>query len=67
MADKRERNDIALRVRSSTIALQHLRYAVAASDHGSFRRAAEFLSLKQSALSRVIRQLEEIVGIDQRE
>jgi DNA-binding transcriptional LysR family regulator len=50
--------------RSSAIALQHLRYAVAASDHGSFRRAAEVLSLKQSTLSRVIRQLEETVGVN---
>jgi DNA-binding transcriptional LysR family regulator len=39
--------------------LQHLRYAVAAADHGSFRRAAEVLLLRQSTLSRCIHQLEE--------
>jgi len=46
------------------IALQHLRYAVAAADHGSFRRAAEILLLKQSTLSRVIRQLEDAIKVD---
>ena len=30
------------------IDLQHLRFAVVAADHGSFRQAAEFLSIKQS-------------------
>lgn len=52
-----------MRRRSSAIALQHLRYAVAAADHGSFRRAAEALMLKQSTLSRVIRQLEEAIEV----
>ena len=63
MVDKREFNDISLRSRSSIIALQHLRYAVAAADHGSFRQAADALSLKQSTLSRAIRQLEETVAV----
>jgi DNA-binding transcriptional LysR family regulator len=44
---------------SSAVDLMHLRYAVAAADHGSFRRAAEALLLRQSTLSRCIRQLEE--------
>lgn len=47
----------------STIDLVHLRYAVAAADHGSFRRAAEALLLRQSTLSRCIRQLEHTIGI----
>jgi DNA-binding transcriptional LysR family regulator len=38
--------------------LKHLRYAVAAADHGSFRRAAEVRRIKQSTLSRSILQLE---------
>ncbi|MFZ2159077.1 MAG: LysR family transcriptional regulator [Bradyrhizobium sp.] len=42
--------------------LQHLRYAVAAADHGSFRRAADMLLLRQSTLSRCIRQLEHSIG-----
>lgn len=41
------------------IDLIHLRYAVTAADYGSFRRAAEVLLLRQSTLSRCIRQLEE--------
>ena len=48
-----------LRSLSLTVDLVHLRYAVAAADHGSFRRAAEVLLLRQSTLSRCIRQLEE--------
>ncbi len=46
--------------RASGVDLQHLRYAVAAAEHGSFRRAAEALLVRrQSTLSRCIRQLEE--------
>ncbi|MFZ1964965.1 MAG: LysR family transcriptional regulator [Roseiarcus sp.] len=44
-------------------AFQHLRYAVAAADHGSFRRAADALMVRQSTLSRCIRQLEESIGV----
>jgi DNA-binding transcriptional LysR family regulator len=44
---------------TSGVDLVHLRYAVAAADHGSFRRAADALLLRQSTLSRCIRQLEE--------
>src|SRR5665213_134268 len=51
------------RVRTSAVDLQHLRYAVAAADHGSFRRAADALLLRQSTLSRCIRQLEHSIGM----
>jgi DNA-binding transcriptional LysR family regulator len=44
---------------ASAIDLHHLRCAVAAADHGSFRRAAEASQLRQSTLSRCVRQLEE--------
>jgi DNA-binding transcriptional LysR family regulator len=44
---------------TSAVGLAHLRYAVAAADHGSFRRAAEALLLHRTKLSRCIRQLEE--------
>lgn len=44
------------------IDLQQLRLAVAASDYGSFRRAAEALSIKHTAFSRAIGQLEYLVG-----
>jgi DNA-binding transcriptional LysR family regulator len=43
---------------TSRIELRQLRYLVAAADHGSFRRAAEFLNIQQSTLSRSICQLE---------
>jgi len=48
--------------RTFAIDLQHLRFAVVASDCGSLRRAAELLSIGHSALSRSIGQLEHLVG-----
>jgi DNA-binding transcriptional LysR family regulator len=45
------------------IELKHIRYAVAAADHRSFRRAAEALNLKQSNLSRGILQMECRLGV----
>ena len=50
-------------IRAATVDLQHLRYAAAAADHGSFRRAAEVLLLRQSKLSRCISQLEYSLGL----
>jgi DNA-binding transcriptional LysR family regulator len=47
----------------SSIDLQHLRFAVAAADHGSFRQAADVLSVRQSTLSRSVSQLEHLVGV----
>lgn len=44
------------------IELRHLRYFVAATDHGSFRRAAGALGVEQSAVSRRIRDLEDRLG-----
>lgn len=41
----------------------HLKYCISAADHGSFRRAAEALLLRQSSLSRKIQELEYIVGV----
>lgn len=52
----------SLRSAASAVELQQLRLAVAASDYGSFRRAAEVLSIKHNALSRSIGQLEYLVG-----
>ena len=59
MHDDPRVKDALSRRRLSAVDLQHLRYAVAAEEHGSFRRAAEALLLRQSILSRCIRQLEE--------
>lgn len=44
------------------IALHHLRYAIAAAEHGSFRQAAAALGVEASAISRGIRDLEEGIG-----
>jgi DNA-binding transcriptional LysR family regulator len=63
MANDRESANALLRGSSSAFTLQHLRYAIVAADHGSFRRAADALLLRQSTLSRCIRQLEESVGM----
>jgi DNA-binding transcriptional LysR family regulator len=46
----------------NAISLQHLHYAIAAADHGSFRSAAETLMIQQTTLSHRIRQLEHTVG-----
>ena len=48
---------------TSAVDLVHLRYAVAAADHSSFRQAAEALLLPQTKLSRCVRQLEERIGM----
>ena len=60
MLDERRNGDFSTPGRSSPIVLQHFRYAVSAAEHGSFRRAAEALLLRQSTFSRCVRQLEEI-------
>ncbi len=63
MIDNKHSTGMALHSRMLAINLQHLRYAVAARDQGSFRRAAESLSVQQSTLSRCIRQLEHSIGM----
>jgi DNA-binding transcriptional LysR family regulator len=55
-----------VRPRSSEISsldLRQLRYAVLAADYGSIRQAAEALLIKQSTISRSIRQLEDTLGV----
>jgi DNA-binding transcriptional LysR family regulator len=63
MVSEHKSNRKLSRIRTSAVDLQHLRYAVAAADHGSFRRAAEVLLLRQSTLSRCISQLEHPLGM----
>lgn len=48
--------------RPPAIDLQHLRFAVVASECGSLRRAADLLSVRHSVMSRAISQLERLVG-----
>jgi len=50
-------------VRLPAIDLQQLRFAVAAADCGSIRRAAESLTMRHSILSRSIRQFEHLIGV----
>ena len=63
MTDEQGNRYLSLRNQSSTVALQHLRYAVLSAEYGSFRRAADALFMCQSTLSRCIRQLEESIGL----
>ncbi|WGR73791.1 MULTISPECIES: LysR family transcriptional regulator [unclassified Bradyrhizobium] len=49
-------------VRLTRIELHHLRFAIAAADCGSFRQAAELLSVQHSVLSRAISYLEHSIG-----
>lgn len=42
--------------------IRHLRYLVASAEHGSFRKAAAALHVRESAISRRIRDLEDEVG-----
>ena len=63
MVSEHKSNRKLSRIRASAVDLQQLRYAVAAADHGSFRRAAEVLLLRQSTLSRCISQLEYSLGL----
>jgi DNA-binding transcriptional LysR family regulator len=58
VSDSKSKN-APLRSLTSAVDLVHLRYAIAAADHGSFRQAAEALLMRQSKLSRCVRQLEE--------
>ena len=44
------------------VELRHLRYVIAAAEQGSFRRAARVLGVRESAVSRRIRDLEEDLG-----
>ncbi|WP_118137611.1 LysR family transcriptional regulator [Oceanicella sp. SM1341] len=44
------------------IELRHLRYFVAAAEQGSFRKAAKALGMQESAVSRRLRDLEDMLG-----
>ncbi|MET4491184.1 LysR family transcriptional regulator [Bradyrhizobium sp. LA7.1] len=59
MANDRRRPD----ARPLVVDLQQLRFAVTAADIGSFRQAADALRLRQSQMSRCIRQLEQSIGV----
>ena len=47
---------------SHTIELRHLRYFLAAAEYGSFRKAGGALGIRESAVSRRVRDLEDQLG-----
>jgi hypothetical protein len=49
--------------RRINVDFSQLRHVVAAADHGSFRQAADALSIRQSTLSRSVQLLEHSFGI----
>lgn len=51
-----------MRKRDLPIELHHLRYFVAAAEHGSFRKASVAIGIQESAISRRIRDLEDTLG-----
>ena len=55
--------NISLRAQTRRIDLNQLRSAIAAADCGSFRQAAELLSVRHSVLSRSIGDLEHSIGV----
>jgi DNA-binding transcriptional LysR family regulator len=63
MAENSKTQDLPFHARVSKVDLRHLQFALAAADVGSFRQAADALRLRQSQLSRCIRQLEHSIGI----
>lgn len=44
------------------VQMRHIRYVLAAADHGSFRKAAASLNVQESAISRRVRDLETWLG-----
>ena len=44
------------------IELRHLRYFIAAAEHGSFRKAGAAIGIQESAISRRVRDLEDSLG-----
>lgn len=49
-------------VKRSDIEIRHLRYVIAAAEHGSFRLAAAAIGVQASAVSRRIRDVEDKIG-----
>lgn len=48
---------------NEAIELRHLRYFIAAVEYGSFRKAAIAIGVRESSVSRRIKQLEQLLGI----
>lgn len=58
----RERLTMGIAKHCGEIELRHLRYFVAAAEHGSFRKAGAAIGIQESSISRRIRDLENRLG-----
>ncbi|QFR34615.1 LysR family transcriptional regulator [Ancylobacter sp. TS-1] len=47
----------------TSIDLRHLRYFIAAAEHGSFRKATTALDVQESAISRSVGDMEDGIGV----
>lgn len=56
------RRNVKMRRKELSIELRHLRYFIAAAEHGSFRKAAVACEVQESAISRRVRDLEDELG-----
>lgn len=56
-------NGCAMTRKTGEIELRHLRYFVAACEHGSFRKAAAAVGVQESSISRRIRDYEDSIGV----
>lgn len=54
--------DLGQVIARAGLGFHHLRYILAAAEHGGFRRAARHLGVQQSAVSRRIQELEDRLG-----
>ena len=61
--DRTQSENLRLPARCLSIDLRRLQQIVTAADHGSFRQAAQALSIKQSTLSRSVQLLEDRLGV----
>ena len=60
--ESRSRRHVKMRRNELSIELRHLRYFIAAAEHGSFRKAGAAVGVQESAISRRIRDLEDQLG-----
>jgi DNA-binding transcriptional LysR family regulator len=60
--DSKYRRGVKMWRNGLSIELRHLRYFIAAAEHGSFRKAGEAVGVQESAISRRVRDLEDQLG-----
>lgn len=60
--DSKSRCGVKMWRNGLSIELRHLRYFIAAAEHGSFRKAGAAIGVQESAISRRVRDLEDQLG-----